>query len=259
MKLPAAVLFDMDDTILAFDAGLDVDECWRAACFAHLTGNGYHGDLDEVVRAVKLVARWYWSDPERHRTGRLDLRKARMAIIAAAFRKLGIDGWWSGLGLGLGDSDLLGLCDRIAVMYSDARDALVDVYPGAVDTLAHVQKLGIPIALLTNGASLPQRQKIERFGLDRIFKTILVEEEFGIGKPEPEVYLHALRLLDVKAEETWMVGDNYEWEIIAPQSLGIRGIWVNHRGVDPVTLPVQPYRTVRSITELIPLLDDCRS
>jgi putative hydrolase of the HAD superfamily len=254
MKLPAAMLFDMDDTILAFDAGLDVDECWRAACTAHLTGNGYGGDIEEVVLAIKLEARWYWSESDRHRAGRLDLRKARTAIIAAALSKLGIDER-----LGLGASDLLGLCDRIAVAYGEARDALVDVYPGAIDTLAHVQKLGIPIALLTNGASLPQRQKIERFGLDRIFEHILVEEEFGIGKPEPEVYLHALRLLGVKAEEAWMVGDNYEWEIVAPQSLGIRGIWVNHRGVDPATLPVQPFRTIRTLTELIPLLDGCRS
>ena len=263
MKQPAAIIFDMDDTILAFDAGLDVDECWRTACSAHLTEHGYAGEIEDVVRAIKLEASWYWSDSERHRIGRLNLRKARTAIIAAAFSKLGIERWWSGLvlglGLGLGDADLLELCDRIAVAYNKARDALVDVYPGAIETLTHVRRLGIPIALLTNGASLPQRQKIERFGLDRIFETILVEEEFGIGKPEPEVYAHALRLLGVKAEEAWMVGDNYEWEIVAPQSLGIRGIWVNHRGDDPAALPVQPFRTIRAITELIPLLDDCRS
>ncbi len=320
MKLPAAILFDMDDTLLAFDAGLDVDACWRGACSEHLAEHGYGGDIEEVVRAIKQEARWYWSDPERHRIGRLDRRKARTAIIAAALCKLGIGAMRSGLesagtmagsartmagsagtaaetpgtmagtmvgsaagtmagteseasaepearteseadlglGLGLSGADLLGLCDRIAVAYSEARDALVDVYPGAIDTLAHVRKLGIPIALLTNGASLPQRQKIERFGLDRIFETILVEEEFGIGKPEPEVYVHALRLLGVKAEEAWMVGDNYEWEIVAPQSLGIRGIWLNHRGVDPATLPVQPFRTIRAIGELIQLLDECR-
>jgi putative hydrolase of the HAD superfamily len=246
--MPAAMLFDMDDTILAYDAGLDVDECWRTVCTAYLTGSGYAAGIDEVVREIKLEARWYWSDPERHRVGRLDLRKARTAIIAAALQKPGLSR------LDCAEADRLDLCDRMAAAYGEARDALVDVYPGAIDTLAHVRKLGIPVALLTNGASLPQRQKIERFGLDRIFEHILVEEEFGIGKPEPEVYLHALQLLGVEAEQTWMVGDNYEWEIVAPQSIGIRGIWVNHRGIDPATMPVQPYRSIRMLSELIPLL-----
>ena len=41
-------------------------------------------------------------------------------------------------------------------------------------------------------------------------------------------------VLGVGPHETWMVGDNLEWEIVAPQRLGIYAIW--HDGYD-VGLP----------------------
>jgi FMN phosphatase YigB (HAD superfamily) len=36
--------------------------------------------------------------------------------------------------------------------------------------------------------------------------------------------------LGVTADDTWMVGDNDEWEVIAPQRLGVKGIWIDHKG-----------------------------
>ena len=46
-----------------------------------------------------------------------------------------------------------------------------------------------------------------------------------MGKPEPDVYRHALERLGCDACDAWMVGDNYEWEVEAPQKLGLCGIW----------------------------------
>ena len=52
----------------------------------------------------------------------------------------------------------------------------------------------------------------------------------GVGKPEEVVYRYALSKLRVKAEEAWMVGDNLEWDVLAPQRLGLRGVWVDGPG-----------------------------
>jgi hypothetical protein len=48
--------------------------------------------------------------------------------------------------------------------------------------------------------------------------------EHGFGKPEERAYNHAMEVLGVGPDETWMVGDNLEWEIVAPQRLGICAI-----------------------------------
>ena len=86
--LPQAIIFDLDDTIL--DDSSQVEPCWQEACgeaAARLAG------LDEVAlrAAIKREADWYWSDPGRHREGRLDLRAASAGIVARALSGMGFD------------------------------------------------------------------------------------------------------------------------------------------------------------------------
>jgi FMN phosphatase YigB (HAD superfamily) len=58
-----------------------------------------------------------------------------------------------------------------------------------------------------------QRYKIDRFDLPDFFDCILIEGEFGVGKPDERVFRHALTQLDCTPEQTWMVGANLQWEI----------------------------------------------
>ena len=90
---------------------------------------------------------------------------------------------------------------------------------------ARLKALGVRLALVTNGAAEPQRAKVIRFALEERFDHIQIEGEHGFGKPEERAYTHAMEALGVGPQETWMVGDNLEWEIAAPQRLGIYAIW----------------------------------
>jgi putative hydrolase of the HAD superfamily len=61
-----------------------------------------------------------------------------------------------------------------------------------------------------------------------------------------------MEALRVKPHETWMVGDNLEWEVAAPQRLGIFAIWHDAlgRGLPPGTT-IRPDRIIRSLSELL--------
>jgi len=49
-----------------------------------------------------------------------------------------------------------------------------------------------------------------------------------------------------------MVGDNLEWEVAAPQRLGMRGIWCDHFGDGlPSAAAVRPDRIVANLAELL--------
>ena len=49
-----------------------------------------------------------------------------------------------------------------------------------------------------------------------------------------------------------MVGDNYEWEVVAPQMLGMCGIWYDpfKAGV-PANATAQPTRIINRLAELV--------
>jgi putative hydrolase of the HAD superfamily len=53
-----------------------------------------------------------------------------------------------------------------------------------------------------------------------------------------------------------MVGDNLEWEVIAPQWLGIFAVWHDHTGRGlPKGTTARPDLIIRSLRELIPALE----
>ncbi len=105
--------------------------------------------------------------------------------------------------------------------------------------------------MITNGTGAGQRGKIERFDLARHFDHIFIEGEIGFGKPEREVYMMAMAALGSDPADTWCVGDNLEWEVAAPQRLGIYSVWVDPTGDGPpADSSVTPDRIVSSIAEL---------
>ncbi|WP_274365297.1 HAD family hydrolase [Paenibacillus thermotolerans] len=232
--LPKALLLDLDDTIISFDHGVDLDRCWKEACSKHL--HVQDANIEHVVSLIKSQATWFWSDPERHRIGRMDLDRARISIVAKALEDAKLDH--------------RAAAERIATEYGMMRDEAVSLYPGAVEALHYFRDAGMKLALITNGSSRAQRKKIERFGLAPLFDCIIIEEEFGAGKPAPEVYIHALEQLGVRADEAWMIGDRYEWEVAAPQKLGIKGVWVNPKGTECPS-PMLPFRTIDTLSEVI--------
>ena len=144
-------------------------------------------------------------------------------------------------------------CIRLADRFSAYREENMQIFPGAHDAIDALKARGVKLALVTNGAGEPQRAKIVRFALEHRFDHIQIEGEHGFGKPEERAYLHAMEALGVTARDTWMVGDNLEWEVVTPQRLGIYAIWIDAHGDGlPEGSTIRPDRIIRSLTELLP-------
>ena len=234
MNKPRAMLVDLDDTIIDYRSG--VDPCWRIVC-ADAADRVPGLDADDLYHDILRRRDWYWSDPERHRIGRANLSAASVGIVDWSLRRLGFD--------------LPDLAREIGLSYRRKRDEQAELIPGAVEALRRFRSHGIGLALITNGTRAAQRGKLERFDLEQHFDHIFIEGETGFGKPEQEVYLMAMAALGSEPADTWCVGDNLEWEVAAPQRLGIYSVWVDPTGVGPPAgSSVTPDRIVASIAEL---------
>jgi putative hydrolase of the HAD superfamily len=239
--LPRAILFDLDDTILV--AFGPAQSQWQRVL------GGYVDHLAPLTPAAALAAIMdssgeLWADPARHRHWRHRIGEARRRIVADAFATLAAAGH---------AMPERALCDEIAKRYDALHDAELRCFPGAHDTLDRLKHLGVRLALITNGAAGPQRAKVVRFALEHRFEHIQIEGEHGFGKPEERAYTHAMAALGVTARDTWMVGDNLEWEVAAPQRLGIHAIWHDGYGVGlPPDCPVRPDRIIRQLSQLLP-------
>lgn len=234
--LPPVLLLDLDDTILD-DTGAR-DRCWRITCTE--AARRFPGlDAEKVLLEIESERDRFWSDPERHRVWRQQMRAAWELIVRDALARAGI-----------ADPEVAAF---VADRHFELRDAAMAPYPQAVETLRVLRRLGVVLGLITNGSSEGQRSKLERFALAGHFEYVGIEGEVGFGKPHRTAYETALDRLGATPRDAWMVGDNLEWDVAGAQALGILGIWVDHAGKGvPAGVAIEPDRVVRSISELVP-------
>jgi putative hydrolase of the HAD superfamily len=241
-ELPRAMLIDLDDTILsAFGAA---EGQWRRVIAEFGDRLGPHPP-EAVYASIQAYSRHLWSDQARHKHWRHRIGDARRHIIETAFAQLRAE---NGL-----PAPPPAVCHALADRFNEIQEAELKMFPGAHETLDRLKELGVRLALVTNGAAEPQRKKVIRFALEHRFDHIQIEGEHGFGKPEEQAYLHAMSALGVEARDTWMIGDNLEWEVVAPQRLGIFAIWYDGYGQGlPPDSPIRPDRIIRSLAELLP-------
>jgi putative hydrolase of the HAD superfamily len=237
--LPRAMLIDMDDTILS--AYSKPDAAWLAV--AH----EFAAELvplspSEAAAAVAAAGKQFWESAEAH--WRLKLDEARHVVVTNGFASL------AAAGKAAMPQEF---CIRMADRYSVYREEQMQLFPGVHEAIDALKGHGVKLALVTNGAAATQRAKIVRFALEHRFDHIQIEGEHGFGKPEERAYIHAMDALGVGASDTWMIGDNLEWEVVTPQRLGIYAIWMDAHGDGlPEGSAIKPDRIIRSLSELLP-------
>ena len=233
--LPYAILFDLDDTIMAYEAA--AEGCWQEACARYASRLGQVSQI-ELQSGIRRFSDWFWSDPERLRQGRLNLAEARRQVVAGALATMGVT-----------ETEV---ANDIARLRTELHEQRIAPFPGAIDVLKSLHAAGVRLGLVTNGASDKQRAKIIRHNLEPLFDCIVVEGEFGCGKPDERVFRHALAQLDAAPADAWMVGDNLLHDIAPAQALGIFGIWHDFRGKGlPPDAPCVPGRIIRKLEELL--------
>ena len=237
-EIGGSTMLDLDETLIQAHGGAEA--AWLVVT------HEFANDLapltpSEVAEAIGAFARNFWADAERHRRWRSD---ARREIVAGSLAALASTGRFV---------SPTGLAQRVADRFSAYRDEHMRLFPDAHNVIEALRAHGTRLALVTNGASEAQRAKIDRFDLANRFDHIQIEGEHAFGKPDERAYLHALRQLGVDARDAWMIGDNLEWEVAAPQRLGIFAIWFDATGKGlPRDTHVRPDRIVASLSELLP-------
>ena len=117
-------------------------------------------------------------------------------------------------------------------------DAEHEVWRPAHSVLASAQAMlealrarGIKTGLLANSWPDPGRvlrRDAEAFGLAALLDVLVYSDEVGLRKPDPEIFLHACRELDVDAVATMYVGDNLVTDVQGAADVGmttVQALW----------------------------------
>lgn len=100
------------------------------------------------------------------------------------------------------------------VLYEDARTTL-DVLRGR----------GYKLGIIANQAP-GTKERLEERGLDGYFQVIAASAELGVAKPDREIFEIALAMAGCSPDETAMVGDRLDNDVIPARALGMTTVWI---------------------------------
>jgi putative hydrolase of the HAD superfamily len=125
------------------------------------------------------------------------------------------------------------------------------LYDDVEPVLRELARRDVKIGLISNShRSLASFE--QHFELEGLISAAVSSSEHGYLKPHPSIFEAALRLAEVRPEESVMVGDSFSHDIEGARSVGMRGVLV-HRGAGRAEggggIPV-----IRDLAELLPLI-----
>ena len=106
--------------------------------------------------------------------------------------------------------------------------------------------------ILSNGFREVQYKKIENSGLKPYFDKIILSEDAGINKPHPDMFTYALKNTNSRRDQTIMIGDSWDADMVGAYQSRIAQIWFNPAAIPPDGF--EPTHTVRMLAEIKDIL-----
>ena len=82
-----------------------------------------------------------------------------------------------------------------------------------------------PMVLVTNFYG-NMHTVLKEFGLDYLFKDVVESAVVGVRKPDPQIFRLGVAVLGLESQETVMIGDSQEKDILPAQSIGCQTIQI---------------------------------
>jgi HAD superfamily hydrolase (TIGR01662 family) len=129
-------------------------------------------------------------------------------------------------------------------------------YPDAEDILIYLRGKGYKIGVIAN-QPIGTAGRLEEYGLLRYVDVVAASAELGVAKPDKIIFNKALEMAGCTANESVMIGDRLDNDIIPAKELGMKTIWIRQGFAvyqNPHLSDEQPDYTVDNLLELKKIL-----
>jgi putative hydrolase of the HAD superfamily len=201
--------FDLDDCL--FDS-TGLSERARIKGIDAMIDLGLKIDREEAVRIIHDIVKEYGSNSSKHYNffiRRLNQLNENIEFIPYNNRYKFI---------------------AAAVMaYHEEKINSIKLYDDVENCLKKLRNLAIKTAIITDGLPIKQYEKILRLKIDDYFDLIIISDEIGIKKPNPELFEYWLKKFNVLGEEAIYIGDRIDKDILPANLNNIHSVYL-HRG-----------------------------
>lgn len=88
-----------------------------------------------------------------------------------------------------------------------------------------LERIQLPMVLVTNFYG-NMHTVLQEFSLDHLFKDVIESAVVGVRKPDPQIFRLGVAALGLEPQETVMIGDSLDKDILPAQSIGCQTIQI---------------------------------
>lgn len=167
--------------------------------------------VEDFLYSYQPINMKYWKLYREEKVSKKELRRGRL-IEAFTRHNIGFS---------------LGIIDEISNDYIDFLPLHNHLIEGTEDLLEYLNPK-YDLHIITNGFREVQNKKLLSSGILHYFDTITNSEDAGVKKPNPYIFKHAIQKSGAKFDNSVMIGDNYEADIMGAEAVGLNTICFNY-------------------------------
>ena len=196
------VFFDLDHTLWDFDknSALTFNKIFKL--------NNIDANLNKFLLYYEPINLQYW---KLYREEKIDKASLRFGRLKDAFNAISFKV----------ENEVINKLSEDYITYLSNFNHLFENTFEILDYLKESYNLHI----ITNGFSEIQHKKLTKSSINHYFETVTNSESVGVKKPNPKIFKHALKVANVKVDQSVMIGDNYEADILGALNIGMDAVY----------------------------------
>ena len=199
------IFFDLDHTLWDFDKN-------SALTFQKIFNqNSIDVELERFLKIYEPLNLNYW---KLYREDKIDKESLRYARLADTFQAINYE--VSDITIHQLSEDYITFLTTYNYLFDNTNEILEYLNPN------------YNLHIITNGFKEVQQGKLSKAKIDHFFNTVTNSEMVGVKKPNPKIFQHALKLANANPEQSVMIGDNFEADILGALNIGIDAICFNY-------------------------------
>lgn len=203
------IFFDLDHTLWDFDKNSALT---FQKIFEH---NNIDVDLQAFLELYEPINLNYW---KLYREEKIDKPSLRYRRLMDAFQAVNY-------------SVKPSLIYKLSEDYIDNLSTFNNLFEGTIEILDYLYPK-YKLHIITNGFKEVQHGKLKQANIHNYFKTVTNSEMVGVKKPNPKIFHHAMQIASARPDNSIMIGDNYEADILGAINVGLDAICFNYHNED---------------------------
>ncbi len=114
------------------------------------------------------------------------------------------------------------------IAYRRAREAALVPYPHVFMTLVELAKMHLKLGVVSDAPVREAWLRLCYLDFHHLFDTVVTFDDTRVRKPAPEPFLEALKRLGVRPEESLMVGDWAERDVVGAKQVGMKTVFARY-------------------------------